>query len=49
MRRIKEALRKSFAQAAEAFVVRLQKVEQAIGALKGALPVSRCPDIGTSS
>ncbi len=36
---IKEALRKDFAQAAEDFMVRLQKVEQAIGVLRGSLPV----------
>jgi len=39
MTRIKEALRKDFARAAEEFVTRLQIVEQAIGALKGSLPV----------
>ncbi|WWD05463.1 hypothetical protein V865_003540 [Kwoniella europaea PYCC6329] len=38
IRDIKDALRKSFAKAAEDFVLRLQEIEQAIGALRGSLP-----------
>ena len=38
--RIKETLRKAFASAAEDFMARLQRIEQFIGALRGALPVS---------
>lgn len=38
--RIKEALRKAFAEAAENFMTRLQRIEQSIGALRGSLPVS---------
>jgi hypothetical protein len=49
MGRIKEALRKEFARAAEDFVVRLQRVEQAIGALKGPLQVSSLQHIIVSS
>jgi hypothetical protein len=37
--RIKEALRKEFARLAEDFMARLQRIEQAIGALRGSLPV----------
>ncbi|WWC88137.1 uncharacterized protein L201_003041 [Kwoniella dendrophila CBS 6074] len=38
IRDIKDALRKSFAKAAEEFVLRLQQIEQAIGTLRGQLP-----------
>ncbi|OCF56677.1 actin cross-linking [Kwoniella mangroviensis CBS 10435] len=38
IRDIKDALRKSFAKAAEDFVLRMQEIEQAIGALRGTLP-----------
>ncbi|OCF43214.1 cofilin [Kwoniella heveanensis CBS 569] len=38
IREIKEALRQSFARAAEDFVARLQQIEQAIGGLRGSLP-----------
>jgi hypothetical protein len=43
MSRIKETLRKAFASAAEDFMARLQRIEQFIGALRGALPVSQRP------
>ena len=36
---IKEALRQDFAKAAEEFVQQLQRIEQAIGTLRGALNV----------
>jgi hypothetical protein len=42
--RIKEALRKAFANAAEDFMSRLQRIEQFIGAIRGALPVSHDED-----
>lgn len=45
MSSIKEALRKDFAKAAEDFIAKLQRVEQAIGALRGPLPV--CLDMET--
>ncbi|WVR05610.1 hypothetical protein IAU60_002632 [Kwoniella sp. DSM 27419] len=38
IRDIKEALRKSFARAAEDFILKLQQIEQAIGTLRGTLP-----------
>ncbi|ODO11861.1 hypothetical protein I350_00645 [Cryptococcus amylolentus CBS 6273] len=41
IRDIKEALKESFAQAAEDFVQRLQQIEQAIGSLSGPLPEQR--------
>lgn len=41
IREIKEVLRKEFAKAAEDFVVKLQRVEQAIGALQGSLQVGQ--------
>nr|XP_019011848.1 actin cross-linking [Kwoniella pini CBS 10737]OCF50629.1 actin cross-linking [Kwoniella pini CBS 10737] len=37
IRDIKDSLRKSYARAAEEFVLRLQEIEQAIGALQGSL------------
>ncbi|EIW72853.1 hypothetical protein TREMEDRAFT_42026 [Tremella mesenterica DSM 1558] len=38
IRDIKEALRKQFARAAESFIARIQRIEQAIGLLSGLLP-----------
>lgn len=43
---MKETLRKSFARAAEDLMVKLQKVEHSIGALRGSLQV--CADRGMS-